>query len=166
MPDTATDPQPEAGPPATPTFHPAVQSRRGSPRAILRSVKAKLVHTAAQGRRIEFFVSRDVMHALRWTRGGTVAASWSADAFDTLILALRPAHTGARIGEAGPRTTASRIVVSGSFIGRSMCAAIAPREYRVAGDTLLVDLPATWLSRDHWPVRACAAAQTSGEARS
>lgn len=126
-------------------FNPIRHARKGTPRARTDEVRAKLVHTSHQSRRIEIFITADLVKRLGWIAGGTVAPSWAViDA--NLLMTFTPAHHGLRVQPSNKKTTTCRIAVSGEFIAKSQCARVRPVEFMMDGGTLLVTLPREWAS--------------------
>lgn len=124
-------------------FAPVTITRKGTPRSTKPDVRAKLVHTASNGRRIEVFVTAPVLAKLGWKAGGLVRPTISyADA--ALWLRFTPAHVGLTIAPHGGKTTTCRISISGDFIARSACAAVRSVPFETADSALLVAIPLPW----------------------
>lgn len=128
-------------------FAPVTITRKGTSRSTKSDVRAKLVHTASNGRRIEVFVTAAVLAHLDWKAGGLVRAAFS---FTDKNLRLRftPSHSGLTIAPHSGKTTTCRISVSGDFIARSACAVKRSVPFEAMDGALLVNLPLSWTASD------------------
>lgn len=126
------------------------QIRKGSPRAV-HDVRAKVVHTARQGRRIELFLTGPVLQKMGWRHGGRVSVF-----VGTASLILRPSHFGLLLSRFNSRTETVRLCIHGDFIRQSACAPVRSLDYETDPDesVIAVKLPREW-------IQACAAEQVA-----
>ena len=130
-------------------FIPAKSSRRGSPRAKA-EVRAKIAHTAHQGRRIELFVTEPVVETLRWGIGSRVDADIGVGA-DAHLLRLTPSHEGVKLLATSNRSGTLRVCIYGDFLRPSICAPIRSLPYHREGSALFIELPEEWLVEAYAP---------------
>ena len=128
-------------------FAPVTITRKGTPRSTKSDVRAKLVHTASNGRCIVVFVTAAVLARLDWKAGGLVRAAFSSTD-KNLRLRFTPSHAGLKIASHSRKTTTCRIHVSGDFIARSACAAVRSVPFEAMDGALLVNLPLPWAASD------------------
>lgn len=123
-------------------FAEVTKSRRGSSRAIA-AVRAKVVHTARHSRHIEIFIPRPVYTELGWHLGGRLHVKYAAERH-ALYVSLAPSHSGPKLAQMSRATTTARVTVVGDFVRQNACAPVRIVPHRATGDTLLIELPASW----------------------
>jgi hypothetical protein len=120
----------------------AVHKRQGSPRSV-RAVRARVVHTAAQKRRLDIFVTEVVARALGWAEGGIVRAEFSSDERHFFVR-LTPAHQGVRATRPSKKSGTLRIAISGAPLTTGLCAKVREVSFRFDDGQLIADLPLEW----------------------
>ena len=124
-------------------FKPVSFTRKASPRADQNKVRAKLVRTANQSRRIEVFITADLVKRLGWKVGGSVAPAWCVGEAN-LLMTLTPAHKGPAVSPVSKKTTTCRVAIHGDFIAKSQCARIREVEFTLDKNSLFIALPIEW----------------------
>lgn len=117
--------------------------RKGSPRS-KSDVRAKVVHTATNKRRIEIMVTQPVYSALGWKEGSFVSAMLQkVNGLPTVVLS--PAHQGIRLTPRGGTTKTIRLSLPGGLLKKGMCAPVRSVPFENGPfDLLQVTLPAEW----------------------
>lgn len=118
--------------------------RAGSPRA-KSEVKAKVVHTAGNGRSLYLFISGPVQMALGWKVGSAVDAAISVSSNKMRLI---PAHAGYQLTRAYKKSKTARICLSGTFLVPGTCARVRPVPFECDDHALTIALPPEWLMAD------------------
>lgn len=123
-------------------FTNAVQTRKPSPRSS-RAVRARIVHTSAQKRRLDIFVTEPVHKDANWKVGGTVSAQFAVDS-DGFYIRMEPAHSGLKASPQNSSSRTVRVAVSGAPIKNGLCAKVCDVQFEIMGSSIVARLPLDW----------------------
>ncbi len=122
-------------------FYPITVKRNGSSRSPS-VVKAKIVHTSHNKRRMEVFIPKTIWEPLNWKQKCFVEARISTSG----VLRLTQSFIGSRANFATSHTSTFKICISGDFIKKAICSPVRPVEHQVTGESIFVQIPAEWLN--------------------
>lgn len=125
-------------------FKKVEHSRRATSRASS-DVRARIVHTSHQKRRLDLFIPQVVYASLGWEIGGFLSISYAL-APERLVVRIGPAHKGVRMTRVATKSACGRICISGSFINQAGCALRRAVPFMVEHGALVVTLPIAWAS--------------------
>jgi hypothetical protein len=126
----------------TEKWHGVVKTRRPTARAG-HAVRARVVHTATQKRRLDIFVTKPIYEAAGWSPGGAIATTFAIKA-DALLVKLTPAHCGVRAAKHSKKSTTIRVAISGSPIRQGLCASVQEVSFSLDGSSIIARLPVNW----------------------
>lgn len=107
------------------------------------SVSARVVHTSAQKRRLDLFVTEPVYREMGWRNGGKVRPEFMIDG-QSLKVRIFPSHDGLKACNQSPRSKTVRVPISGAPIDKGLCAKVRSVPFIIDGNTLIAHLPLEW----------------------
>lgn len=105
-------------------------------------IRAKVVHTSHNKRRLEVFIPKNIWMPLGWKMGGKILVQCSENG----CIRLSPAHDGVLANPTKDSTTTLRIVISGDIIRKSICSPSRNIEFQVDSQSLFIQLPDEWIN--------------------
>lgn len=119
-----------------------VHARKSSPRS-KDAVRARVVHTDAQKRRLDLFVTEPVYRKLGWEVGSRVSAEF-ATASGRFLVRIAPSHFGLKLSLPNLTSGTVRIPISSAPIANGLCAGVREVSFELQGSALVASLPMDW----------------------